>query len=119
LPVPPRPDEADVGRLLDPGELGEVQDQRAFGAGLGGEVEVLQRLGGGEGGVSDALAGARGLAREHLGLAERLQELLVGPTLGPGTLGRGWEAFEDPRRLQGAQQVGQPLAGAGHAQSSA
>ena len=117
-----RPDQADVGGLVDPGELGEVQDERAFGAGLGGEVEVLERLGGGEAGGADALAGAGGLAREHLGLAERFQELLVGPALGAGALGRRLQPFEDPRRLQRPQQVGQPLAagrGAGHAHSSA
>jgi hypothetical protein len=71
---------------VDPRELREVQDERAFDAGLGGEVEVLERLGSGEAGGADALAGAGGLAREHLGLAERLQELLVGPALGAGAL---------------------------------
>ena len=85
-------------------------DQRPFGAGLGGEVEVLERLGGREAGGADALAGAGGLAREHLGLAERLQELLVGPALGAGALGRRLQPLEDPRRLQRPQQVGQPLA---------
>jgi hypothetical protein len=44
--------------LGDPGQLGEVQDQRLLGAGLSGEVEVLERLVGGEGGVADALARA-------------------------------------------------------------
>jgi hypothetical protein len=45
-----------------------VQDQRLLGAGLGGEVEVLQRLVGGEHGVTDPLAGAGRVAREDLGL---------------------------------------------------
>src|SRR3712207_7340109 len=49
----------------EPGELGEVQDQRSFGAGLGGEVEVLERLVCREGGVADALAGAGGVARDR------------------------------------------------------
>ena len=76
-----RPEEADVGVFGDPGQLREVQDQRAFGAGLGGEVEVLKRLVGGEGGVTDPLARAGGVAREDLGLQQRFEELLVGPAL--------------------------------------
>jgi hypothetical protein len=82
-----RADQADIGGLLDPGELREVADQRSFGAGLGGEVEVLERLGGGEAGGADALARAGGLAREHLRFAEHFQELLVGPALSPSALG--------------------------------
>jgi hypothetical protein len=63
---------------------------------------------------------AGGLAREHFGVAERLQELLVGPALRAGALGGRLQAVQDPRRLEGAQQVGQPLAGrGGHALSSA
>src|SRR5829696_9750921 len=105
-----RAEEADVGGLLDPGELREVADQWAFGAGLGGEVEVLQRLGRREAGGADALAGTGGLAREHLCLAERLEELLVGPALGPRALGRDLESLEDAGRLERAQQVRQPVA---------
>jgi hypothetical protein len=120
LPVPGRADQADGGGLLDPRELGEMGDERAFGAGICGEVEVLQGLRGGEAGGADALAGAGGLAREHFGVAERLQELLVGPALRAGALGGRLQAVQDPRRLEGAQQVGQPLAGrGGHALSSA
>ena len=81
LAGPGRAEEADVAVLGDPGELREVQDQRPLGAGLGGEVEVLERLVGGEGGVADALAGAGGVAGEDLGLQQRLEELLVGPAL--------------------------------------
>jgi hypothetical protein len=51
-----RPEEADVLVLLDPGELGEVEDQRLLGGGLRSEVEVLERLVGGKGGVTDAVA---------------------------------------------------------------
>ena len=39
-----RSDQADVGVFVDPGELGEVHQQRLLGRGLGGEVEVLERL---------------------------------------------------------------------------
>jgi hypothetical protein len=46
-----------------------VLDQRAFGAGLGGEVKVLERLGRRKPGGADALAGAGGLAPEDLGFA--------------------------------------------------
>ena len=97
-----RADEADVGGLLDPRELGQVQDQRPFSAGLGGEIEVFEHLGGGEAGVADALASAGGLAGEHLGLAERFQELLVGPALGARSRGRGWEGIEDARGFERA-----------------
>ena len=105
-----RAEEADVAVLGDPGELGEVQDQRAFGAGLGGEVEVLERLVGGEGGVADALARAGGVAREDLGLEQRLEELLVGPALLARPRRGLLEALQDARRLQLREQVGQPLA---------
>ena len=114
--------------LGDPGELGEVQDQRLLGAGLGGEVEVLQRLVRGERGVADALARAGGVAREDLGLEQGFEELLVGPALLAGPRRRCLKALEHARRLQLGQQVGQPLAdrgsrrgllGRGHAHSSA
>lgn len=49
-----------------------MQDQRPLGAGLGGEVEVLERLVRREGGVPDALASAGGVTREDLGLQQRL-----------------------------------------------
>ena len=119
-----RAEEADVGVLVDPGELGEVQDQRLLGAGLGGEVEVLQRLVGGEGGVADALAGAGGVAGEDLGLEQRLEELLVGPALLARPRGGLLEPLQHARRLELAEQVGQPLAdrrglARAHAQSSA
>ena len=105
-----RPEEADVAVLGDPGELGEVQDQRLLGAGLRGEVEVLERLVGREGGVADALAGAGGVAREDLGLQQRLEELLVGPALLAGPRGGLLQALQHARRLELGEQVGQPLA---------
>ena len=39
-----------------------MEDQRLLGAGLGCEVEVLERLVGGEGGVADPFPGAGGIA---------------------------------------------------------
>ena len=95
-----RADQADVGVLVDPGELREVQDQRLLGARLGGEVEVLERLVRREGGVADAVAGAGGVAREDLGLEQRLEELLVGPALLAGPLGGRLQPLEDARRLE-------------------
>jgi hypothetical protein len=53
--------------LVDPGELREVQQQRLLRGGLGAEVEVLHGLVRGERGVTDALAGAGGVAREDFG----------------------------------------------------
>jgi len=67
--------------LLDPGELRQVGHERALGGRLRLPVEVLERLALRELGVADPLARARGIAREHLGLEQRLEELLVGPLL--------------------------------------
>jgi hypothetical protein len=121
--VPGGPYQADVGVLMDPRELGEVQQQRRFRGRLGGEVEVLQRLVGGERGVTDPLARAGGVAREHLGLEQDLKELLVGPALLARPLGCLLGAVADARCLELGQQIGQPLADRrslrAHAQSSA
>jgi hypothetical protein len=64
--------------------LREVHDQRPLGAGLGREVEVLERLGCREAGGPDAGARAGGLAGEDFCFAERFEELLVGPALRAG-----------------------------------
>jgi hypothetical protein len=56
LAGPGRPEKADVHVLLGPSELREVKDQRLLGGGLGGEVEVLERLVSREGGVADTVA---------------------------------------------------------------
>jgi len=120
-----RPEEADVHVLGGPGELGEVEDQRPLGRRLGGEVEVFERLVGREGGVADAVARPRRVAREHLGLEQDLEELLVGPALLPRRRGGLLEPLEHPRRLELAQQIGQAVTDRGrlglgaHAQSSA
>lgn len=124
LPGPWGPEEADVHVLGGPGELGEVQDQRLLGGGLGGEVEVLQRLVRGERGVADAVARAGGVAGEDLGFQQRLEELLVGPAL-LARRGRGLlQAFQHPRGLELGQQERQAITWRGiglgaHAQSSA
>jgi hypothetical protein len=68
---------------------------------------------------------AGGVAGEHLGLEQRLEELLVGPLFGAGPRGGLLEPLEHARCLQLGEQVGQPLADRGllrsrvHAQSSA
>jgi hypothetical protein len=111
--------------LLNPGQLRQVGDERALGCWLGGPVEVLERLARREGGVADPLSGAGGVAGEDLGFEQRFEELLVGPLLLAGPLRRLLEPLEHARRLQLAEQVGQPLADGGllrsraHAQSSA
>ena len=74
-----RAEKADVAALLDPGQLRQVEHERLLGGGLRGPVEVLERLQRGEGGVPDAHARAGGVAREDLGLEQRLEETLVGP----------------------------------------
>jgi hypothetical protein len=102
-----------------------VHDERPLGGGLGLPVEVLERLLGGELGVADALARPRGVAGEDVGLEQRLEELLVGPLLGPGPRGGLFEPLEHARCLQLGEQVGEPLANlrllrlGAHAQSAA
>jgi hypothetical protein len=87
LPVPGGPKKQTFAVFLDPCELGEVEDQRLLGGGLGCEVEVLQRLVRGEGGVANALARAGRVAGEDLGFEQGLEELLVGPALFAGPRG--------------------------------
>src|SRR5207244_1261700 len=55
-------EETDVGALLDPGELRQVQDERLLRRRLRRPVEVVERLQRREGGVADAHAGAGGAA---------------------------------------------------------
>jgi hypothetical protein len=86
--------------FVDPRELREVQQQRPLGRRLGGEVEVLERLVGGERGVPDPLARAGGVAREHLGFEQDLEELLVGPALLARPLRGRLQPFADARRLE-------------------
>ncbi|HKI93110.1 MAG TPA: hypothetical protein VJ986_12485 [Gaiellaceae bacterium] len=61
-----RAEEADVGVLLDPGQLREMQHERPLRRGLRAPVEVLERLERREARVADACAGAGGVASEHL-----------------------------------------------------
>jgi hypothetical protein len=105
-----RPEKADVGVLLDPGELGQVHHERALGGRLRRPVEVLERLARRELRRAHARARAGGIAREHLGLEQHLEELLVGPGLVSGLGGRRLEPLEHARRLQLREEVGQPLA---------
>jgi hypothetical protein len=104
-----RTEEADVGVLLDPGQLGQVQHERALGVGLRRPVEVLECLQRGEAGVADAHPGAGGVAGEDLRLGQRLEEALVGPGLLARQGGGLFEPLEHARRLQLAKQVRQPL----------
>ena len=60
-------EEADVGVLVHPAELGQVHEQRSLRCRLGFEVEVLDRLVGREGCVADPVARAGGIAGEDLG----------------------------------------------------
>jgi hypothetical protein len=99
-----------------------VHEQRSLGRGLGGEVEVLERLAGREGGGADPVPGTGGVAGEDLRLRQRFEEALVGPLLAPRLLGDPLQALADPGRLQLPDQVGQALARRGlraHAESAA
>jgi hypothetical protein len=118
-----RAEEADVGALLDPGELGEVEHERLLGARLRAPVEIVQALQRREGGVPDAHPGAGGVAGEDLRLEQRLEEALVGPGLLACERRGLLEPLQHPRCFQLAEQVGQPLTGLrlgrAHAHSSA
>ncbi len=107
--------------LLDPGELAQVQDERPLGRGLGAPVEILEALQRRQAGGADAIASARGIAGEDLGLEQALEEALVGPRLLARERGGLLQPLQDPRCLQLAKQVGQPLARLclAHAHSSA
>jgi len=105
-----RAEEADIRPLLDPGELRQVQDERALGRGLRAPVEVLERFQRREGGVADPHPRAGGVAGEDLGLEQALEKLLVRPLLGTGALGGLLQPLEHSRRLELGEQVGQPLA---------
>jgi len=74
-----------------------------------GPVEVLEAFQGREAGVADAHAGAGGVAGEDLGLEQRLEETLVRPLLLARERGCLLEPLEHARRLQLAEQVGQPI----------
>jgi hypothetical protein len=69
LPGSRRPEEAEVGTLFDPAELGQVHEQGSLRRRLGLEVEILERLVGGEGGMADPIARAGGIAGEDLGFS--------------------------------------------------
>jgi hypothetical protein len=116
-----RTEEADVGVLLDPGQLGQVQHERALGVGLRRPVEVLECLQRGEAGVADAHPGAGGVAGEDLRLEQGLQEALVRPLLLAGERRCLLEPLKHAWRFQLAEQVGQPLSDLrlAHAQSAA
>jgi hypothetical protein len=105
--------------LGDPGQLREVQQQRLLGRGLGGEVEVLQGLVRRERGVPDPLARAGGVAGDDLGFQQDLEELFVSPALLARPFRGRLQPLADPWCLELCEQVGQPVAGGGHAQSSA
>jgi hypothetical protein len=108
--VPGGADQAHVGVLLDPRQLRQVHHQRPLSGGLGGEVEVLQRLVRREPRGPGAGPGAGRFAGEHLGLTECLEELFVGPLLFAGSLSGRRQTLGDPRCLQSAEQVGQSFA---------
>ncbi len=116
-----RAEEADVGALLDPGQLRQVQHERPLRRRLRAPVEVLERLQRREGGVADARAGAGGVAREHLCFEQRLEEALVRPLLLARDRRGLLEPLQHARCLQFREQVRQPLTclGPAHAHSSA
>ncbi len=88
----------------------QMQHERPLRRGLGAPVEVLERLQGRKRSGADPHAGTGGVAGEHLGLEQALEKLLVGPGLVARQGCCLLEPLQHPRRLQLAEQVGQPLA---------
>jgi hypothetical protein len=77
------------------------------------EVELLEGLAGREPGGPDAQLTAVGLAGRHLPLQAGGEELLVGPTVGPGPFGEPVDRAGQRRRLERPAQVGQVGGGLG------
>ncbi len=50
--------------------------------------------------MADTLPSTGGIAREHFGLEQRLEELLVGPAVFAGPCCGGLQALEHARRLE-------------------
>jgi hypothetical protein len=75
------------------------------------EVELLQGLAGGESGGADAALAAVGLPCGDLALQAGGQELLVGPGLGAGPLGKAGDRLAQGRGLERAGQERQLCGG--------
>jgi hypothetical protein len=75
------------------------------------EVELLQGLAGGESGGADAALAAVGLPCGDLALQAGGQELLVGPALGAGPLGKAGDRLAQGRGLERAGQERQLCGG--------
>ena len=88
----------------DPAAAGQGVDRRRVDRGVGGEVEVGQRLGSGEAGFVDAAGGAALLAVVALGEQQLGQERPVGQLLAAG--GVGDLAVAVPQRRQPQQPGG-------------
>ncbi len=74
LPVPGGPRKQTLARSSIQASWARWSTSGRSARGLGGPVEVLERLQRGEGGVADAHPGAGGVAGEDLGLEQRLEE---------------------------------------------
>lgn len=101
----------DVAGLGQPAAGLQSGDLSPVDAGLGGEVEVADRLDRGEPGIADTLTGTGfgagvGLHRQHSG-----QVVLQRPACGPTLFGQSVVMRCNPRSLQQAGLVGDELVG--------
>jgi hypothetical protein len=108
LPTPGG-DQQDVGLLLHEPQGREVLDEPPVQAGLGGEVELLQRLVRGELGEPHAAVQASLLGRGDLGLEEVVEELGVARLLALSGLQGGREGVGDCGHLQVGQVASELL----------
>src|SRR5260370_26934164 len=104
-------DENNVGGLADEAEGGEVADEGLVGAGLGGEVVVLDPPGGREGGPVQAGGELAGIGGGGLGAHELLDGVQDGelPVAG-GVQDRG-QGLDGGVQFQGGEVAAEPLAG--------
>jgi len=86
-----RPDEQEVGLLVDEAQGGELVDEAPIERGLGAEVELLQGLGGWEPGEPQAAGEAALLGRGDLDVEQVVQKLGVAGLVALGALERGRE----------------------------
>ena len=118
LPVPGRPEQDEFSRPARKSSWPRCRTRVAADRGLKAEVELLERLARREAGGLDAALAAVAVAAVDLGLEQRGGELLKAPLIAAGAVG---ELGQRPRgcwRLQGAEQVRELRARAGHAISA-
>ena len=105
------PDREDVRVFFDEAQRRELFDEAAVDRGLGGEVEVLEGLGGGEPGEAQAAGEAPFERRLDFDFEEVVQELGVAGLVVLGVLERGGEPLSGRGELQRGEVPAELLVG--------